>query len=235
MTHRLHIDDCRAAMRTLADASVDLILTDPPYGVGYRPARTARKPGHPWRRIIGDDHFDEDLYRAWLADGYRVLRPDRHLYCFCADVHLGTVRRLVGEAGFRVKRTVVWEKPSWTLGDCRGDYGHQTEFIVFAHKGRRELMPPRQGNVLHFARVPARRMEHPTEKPVELLRYLILKSAPPGGVVLDPFCGSGSTGVAAKLEGCSSIQIELDPTYAAAAKRRLATTAATEEELALAG
>ena len=234
MTHRVLEGDCRTIMRGLPAESVDLILTDPPYGVAYRPARTAGKPRHPWRRMLGDDRFDEELYRAWLAQSYRVLRPDRHLYCFCADVHLGNVRRLVAEAGFRVKRSMVWEKPSWTLGDCRGDWGHQTEFVVFAHKGRRELAPPRRGNVLHFPRVPAGKMRHQTEKPVALLELLVAKSAPAGGVVLDPFAGSGSTAVAAARAGCSSISIELDPRHAATARRRLTETA-QEEQLALAG
>jgi DNA modification methylase len=234
MRHQILQGDCRVVLPTLPAESVDLVLTDPPYGVAYRPSRTAHKPDHPWRRIIGDQRFDRDLYRDWLHEAYCVLKPDRHLYCFCADTHLGTVRDLVAGAGFRLKRTMIWEKPSWTLGDCRGDYGHQTEFIVFAHKGRRELTPPRNGNVLHAARVSARLMQHPTEKPVELLRYLIRKSSPTGGVVLDPFAGSGSTGKAAQLEGCSSIQIELDAAYLAAARRRLQRTA-TEEELALAG
>jgi DNA modification methylase len=234
MTHEVRRGDCRKVLATIADESVDLVLTDPPYGIAYRPSRTAGNPTHPWRRILGDEHFNAKLYQDWLAHAYRVLRPDRHLYCFASDIHLGNVRRLVADAGFRVKRTMIWEKPNWTLGDCRGDYGHQTEFIVFAHKGRRELTPPRHGNVLHIPRVPAPRMQHPTEKPVELLRYLIAKSAPATGVVLDPFAGSGSTGKAAQLEGRSSIQIELDPTYLAAARQRLKTTAG-EEELALAG
>jgi site-specific DNA-methyltransferase (adenine-specific) len=233
MTHRVHTGDCRRVLRRMADESVDLVLTDPPYGIAYRPSRMVRKPGHPWRRMIGDERFDEQLYRDWLAQAYRVLRPDRHLYVFCADRHLGSLRRLVAEAGFRVKRSMVWEKPNWTLGDCRGDYGHQTEFIVFAHKGRRELFPPRQGNVLHFARVAAHRMQHPTEKPIPLLRLLIRKRAPPNGIVLDPFAGSGSTGKAAQLEQRSSVQIEADATHAQTAKQRLIATA-SEEELAIA-
>jgi site-specific DNA-methyltransferase (adenine-specific) len=233
VTHQIIRGDCRVVLCQLPSESADLVLTDPPYGVAYRPSRTARNPQHPWRRIIGDDRFDTELYRDWLAEAYRILRRNRHFYCFASDTHLGVVRQLVAEAGFRLKRTAFWVKPTWTLGDCRGDYGHMTECIVFAHKGRRELAPPRHGNLLHFDRVRPRHMSHPTQKPIPLLRYLIAKSAPPEGVVLDPFAGSGSTGKAAQIEGRSSIQVEVDPTYVAAARRRLKT--ATEEELALAG
>ncbi|MGH3425990.1 MAG: DNA-methyltransferase, partial [Mycobacteriales bacterium] len=180
MTHRVIQGDCRDVLRQLPSESVDLVLTDAPYGIRYRAPRTRNKPTHHWRRIIGDDHFDTELYTAWLAEAYRVLRQDRHFYCFASDVHLGSVRDLVAEAGFRLKRSLFWVKPTWTLGDCRGDYGHRTECIVFAHKGRRELAAPRHGNILEFNRVPARQMKHPTEKPQALLQFLIAKSTPPG-------------------------------------------------------
>src|SRR5207248_1856750 len=114
----------------------------------------------------------------------------RHLYVFCSDYHLGRLRALLTQAGFSLKRTLVWDKGAWALGDLRGDYGHRTEFIVFAHKGRRELTPPRSSNVLTYRRVGARRMVHPTEKPADLLQHLIEKSCPARGVVLDPFAGS---------------------------------------------
>lgn len=216
--------DCRTVLRSLPTESVDLVLTDPPYGVRYRAVRAAGQPDHPWRSpMLGDERFDDALYTDWLGEAYRVLRPDRHIYMFCADRHLGTVRRLVAEAGFTLKRTLVWEKPTWPPGDTQGDYGHTTELCVYAMKGRRLLAKPRIGNVLHYPRVPHQRMLHPTEKPVEMLRVLIRKSAPPGGLVLDPFAGSGSTGEAAYLEGCDSILIEADPQHATTAANRLAT------------
>lgn len=202
--------DCREVLPLLSSESVDAVITDPPYGINYVPRRAQGVRDHPWRRMQGDRRFDVELYRLWLREAYRLLKPDRHLYVFCADYHLGTLRDLVAEAGFNLKRTLVWEKNAWGLGDCKGDWGHQTEFIVFAHKGRRELARPRQGNVLHFPRVPAQRLRHPTEKPVELLRLLIRKSLPEGGLVLDPFAGSGSTGEAAELEGRGAVLIEVD-------------------------
>jgi site-specific DNA-methyltransferase (adenine-specific) len=228
---RLIHGDCLEILPTLPSQSVDLVLTDPPYGIAYRPIRTAGKPDHPWVRIAGDARFDPHFYAAWLSEAYRLLRPDSHLYVFCADHHLGELRSLVREAGFTLKRTLVWHKNAWTMGDLRGDYGHQTEFIVFAHKGRRELTPPRTGNILAFPRVAARQLRHPTEKPAELLRHLIRKSCPPGGTVLDPFAGSGSTGVAARNEGRASVLIESDVTHIRTTQERLEHGAAPDRLL----
>src|SRR4051794_33030744 len=85
--------DCRTVLRSLPSESVDLVLTDPPYGVRYRATRASGRPNHPWRTpMLGDDHFDETLYAEWLGEAYRVLRANRHLYVFCADRQLGTLR-----------------------------------------------------------------------------------------------------------------------------------------------
>jgi len=222
MSSTIYQGDCRAVLASLPAHSIDGVVTDPPYGIGYRPRRTAGQPDHPWRRIAGDAAFDPDFYADWLQKAHAVMKPDTHIYVFCSDYHLGVLRSLVAAAGFKLKRTIVWEKNAWTMGDTGGDYGHMTEFIVFAHKGRRRLEPPRHGNVFRFPKVSARQMLHPTEKPVPLLRLLIRKSVPEGGVILDPFAGSGSTGVAALAEGRSSLLVESDPSYFEVMRRRLA-------------
>jgi site-specific DNA-methyltransferase (adenine-specific) len=234
MTTRVITGDCRLVMRNLPAATIGLLLCDPPYGVRYHATRTNKQPNHPARQIIGDERFDEVFYKAWLADAYRLMRPDTHAYVFAADKHVGDVRRLMAEAGFHVRRNLVWNKGSFApIGDVRGDYGYQCEHIVYAHKGRRELARPRVGNVLTFGRVPSQHMRHPTQKPVALLRVLVEKSLPTGGVVLDPFCGSGSTGVAAAaVKGCSSLLIEADPAYAQIARERLSQPTIDEDDLA---
>jgi DNA modification methylase len=233
MTTRVIHGDCREVMANLPAESVDLLLCDPPFGIAYSPTRASGRRDHPWRRIIGDERFDEAFYREWLAQAFRLLRPDTHAYVFAADKHVGDVRRLMAYAGFRVKRSLVWNKGSFApIGDVRGDYGYQCEYILYAHKGRRELARPRVGNLLTYPRVPSQHMRHPTQKPVELLRVLIQRSLPAGGVVLDPFCGSGSTGAAAAQEGCSSLLIEADLQYARVARERLAQPTIAEDDLA---
>jgi tRNA G10 N-methylase Trm11 len=92
---RLIPGDCRNVLPTLPSESIDLVLTDPPYGIAYRPSRTAGKPAHPWAHMAGDARFDSCFYAAWLRE----------------------LRRLVREAGFTLKRTLVWHKNAWTMGN----------------------------------------------------------------------------------------------------------------------
>ena len=122
-------------------------------------------------------------------------------------------------AGAILKTPIVWDKGNWTSGDLAGDYGNQCELILFAHKGRHKLKDGRPSNLWRVSRDPAG--EHPTPKPVALMARCIHNSVDKGGVVLDPFMGSGSTGVAAIREGCHFIGIELEPKYFDISCRRI--------------
>jgi len=207
--------DCRAILRQLPDESVDLLLTDPPYGMRYR----AKK----WGRTMQGDN-DVSWFRPVIRECYRVLRPDTHAYIFCNEYGLATFRAEMAAAGFKVKRLLVWVKDQHTAGDLRGDYANRTEFLLFGHKGRRFLSGHRDANVLFFKRAGRERL-HPTEKPEEMLRYLIQKSSATGELVLDPFAGSGTTCRAAKDLGRRFLGIEIEPTYTEIARRRAADPA----------
>jgi len=204
--------DCREILPRLPDESVDLLLTDPPYGMRYR-AKAGSRP------IVGDD--DLSWFGPVIRECYRVLRPNTHAYLFCNEYGLATFREEMAAAGFKVKRLLVWVKDQHTAGDLAGDYANRTEYLLFGHKGRRLLNGHRDANVLFFKRA-GRRRDHPTEKPEDMLRYLIQKSSAPGELVLDPFAGSGTTCRAAKDLGRRFIGIEIDPAYAARARRRVA-------------
>jgi len=203
--------------------SVDLVLTDPPYGMGYRSnMRIARER---FDAIDNDASFDPEFTLRWMRECYRLLKNDRHLYAFCSDHHLGEFRTAVAGAGFAPKRTLVWiksRKAGGVMGDLDADYAHQTEFILFAHKGRRDLFHGRHANVIEAGKVPPQQMQHPTQKPTGLLRPLVLNSTHHDEVILDPFAGSGSTGVVAREEGRDYVLIEQDPRYVRVAQERLA-------------
>jgi len=199
--------DCREILRELPAESVDLLLTDPPYGMRYR-AKAGSRP------IVGDD--DLSWFGPFIREAYRVLRPNTHAYIFCNEYGLATFRAEMAAAGFKVKRLLVWVKDQHTAGDLAGDYANRTEYLLFGHKGRRPLNGHRDANVLFFKRA-GRKRDHPTEKPEEMLRYLIAKSSAPGELVLDPFAGSGTTCRAAKDLGRRYLGIEIDPRYAAVA------------------
>lgn len=212
--------DCVEYMRSLPAESVDLILTDPPYGMAYQSNHRTASPQ--FAAIENDATFDAAWQLEWMREAFRVLKPDRHFYCFCSDHHLGEFRSTATAAGFNVKRTLVWVKDASGMGDLQGDYAPFTEFVVFAHKGRRPLMAGRPGNVIEARRVAPGDMRHPTEKPIRVLRPLVANSTQPGEVVLDPFSGSGSTGVVCREEGRGFILVEREVAYVAVANDRLA-------------
>lgn len=203
--------DCLDGMRSLPTESVDCVLTDPPYGMGYVSARRTRSKR--FDAIENDATFDLAFNVRWLSEAHRVMKPDTHLYVFTDDGNLGSWRDVIGKCGFTVKRTLVWVKNAWTSGDLEGDYGHQTEFVVFAHKGRRPLSGSRIGNVIDARRVSPESLQHPTQKPVAVLTPLIECSTEQGGVLLDPFIGSGTTAVAARSLGRRCIGFEIDKRY----------------------
>lgn len=217
---RLVRGDCLRVMATIPDGSVHCVVTDPPYGMAYR--SNWRVATRQFSVIEQDDDFDPEWNQRWMAECFRVLAPDAHFYAFCSDHHLGAFRSTATAAGFKVKRTLVWVKDAWTSGDLEGDYGHKTEFIMFAHKGRRRLAGGRIGNVIETSRVPPGSLQHPTQKPLGVLRPLVLKSTEPGEVVLDPFMGSGSTGAVCAEEGRGFIGIEQDARYVEIAESRMA-------------
>jgi site-specific DNA-methyltransferase (adenine-specific) len=202
--------DCREILPQLPAESVDLLLTDPPYGMRYRSSAGSRP-------IVGDG--DLAWFRPFIREAYRVLKPNTHAYVFCNEYGLATFRTEMADAGFKVKRLLVWVKDQHTAGDLGGDYANRTEYLLFGHKGRRFLNGHRDANVLFFKRA-GRKRDHPTEKPEEMLRYLIAKSSAPGELVLDPFAGSGTTCRAAKDLGRRYLGIEIDPKYAEIARRR---------------
>jgi site-specific DNA-methyltransferase (adenine-specific) len=150
---------------------------------------------------------------------YEVVENTGAIYlCTRFDVAPMWQQALI-DAGAILKTPIIWDKGNWTSGDLTGDYANQCELILFAHKGRHKLKDGRPSNLWRVSRDPAG--EHPTPKPVALMARCIHNSVNKGGTVLDPFMGSGSTGVAAIREGCHFIGIELELKYFDISCRRI--------------
>jgi DNA modification methylase len=219
--HRLLCGDATKAedlARLMGKTEADMLLTDPPYGVAYV-GRTAAE-----LTIENDDLADDDQYRAFLANAFRGaidhVRPGGGFYLWHADVRGLPVRLAAHDAGLRVRQCLVWVKQAMVLG--RQDYQWRHEPCLYGWRdgGAHAWFGDRsQTTVLDFDR-PARNELHPTPKPADLFRYLIANSCPPGGRVLDPFGGSGTTLVAAELDGRTAYLMELDPAYVDVAVRR---------------
>lgn len=201
------LGDCVTLLETLPDNSIDLLLTDPPYGIDYE---SEHREVSPFEKLA-NDRLEETIAVVGdaLAIASRKLKENSHVYIFTSWKTYPYLLPVVSRY-FVVKNLLVWVKNNWTAGDLDANYGQVHEFILFAHKGRRHLNGRRDASVLRFDRVAENGRLHPTEKPLPLLEYLIEKSSQVGEVVCDPFAGVASTCVAAKHKGRKYIGMELE-------------------------
>lgn len=180
---RLVEQDARLWLPTLPDEHVDLIVTDPPY-------RFDRGNTY-FRRWFAE--LDDDEWPVIFGQLYRVLRSNAHCYVFCDPRTEAIFAAAAERAGFRVMTPLVWDKGSIGLGG--GGWRAQYEHIAFYTKGSRAGNYRNRSNVL---RAPRRTRGHPTEKPTPLLEQLVAQSSNRDDLILDPFCGSGNVGAAAR-------------------------------------
>jgi DNA modification methylase len=209
------------------DDPVDLIWTDPPYGLGYR-GKTKRA-----LTIVNDD-LGPDGTRALVAAALRLapLRPGGAFYVAAPagpELHLAFLLALE-DAGLTAHQTLCWVKDRFCLGHA--DYQARHEDILYGwREGRAHyfVKDRTQDTVWEIDR-PARSAEHPTMKPVELVARAIRNSSTPGQLVYDPFAGSGTTLIAAEQTGRRCRAMELDPRYAQVILERWAALAGTRAE-----
>jgi adenine-specific DNA-methyltransferase len=193
-------------MRQFRSASVDFVLTDPPYLVNY-----ASNDG----RTVPNDDNDAWLKPAF-AEIYRALRWNRFCVSFYAWNRAANFIAAWREAGFHIAGHLAFIKK----------YASRRRFLAYAHenayllaKGRPALPARPLADVIEWQYTGNKL--HPTEKPIDALRPLVRSFSCPGDIVFDPFCGSGSTLVAVQSEGRDFVGIELDPAYCEIARSRV--------------
>jgi len=221
---QLILGDCIEEMAKLDAGSVDLVLTDPPYGMNFQSNWSKAGPRH--GRILGDDIVDDQ----WLGECHRLLSPDNGgLVMFCNWDTSCTWRRLLEHHGFKVKSQVIWNRLHHGMGDLRGGFAPMHDVIWYAVKknARRIFKNGRPKSVIEDRRPsPSEDHGHPTCKPVSLMEKLYRAVETENSrdlITLDPFMGSGSTGVAVKNLNRAFIGIEKDPKYYAIACGRMNT------------
>ncbi len=222
--------DCLDVMRDMGDASVDIVVTDPPYGIRYKSGFQRIGRGGDGRTIARDADFftnipgDEELTFQWLEPTHRVLRDECAIYCFTHwRTWCGLMSAMQG-VGFTVKNMLVMRKSNHGMGDLRGAWAPKHELCLFATKGRHLLRHP-EGRRPDVIDVPilfsGARRYHPAQKPTRWFDDIILASSDERGIVLDPFAGSGSIGVSALQAGRKYTGIEKDSEMADIARTRL--------------
>jgi site-specific DNA-methyltransferase (adenine-specific) len=220
---RLYRGDCLAVLRTMPEASVDCVITDPPYqsldvevatGTTTRLVARDKFRGKPLAAEEGPKWFptlaDEQILEI-LVECERVTKPDGALYFF-ADVKTGL--RIFGEGWAR--NVIVWDKGKIGMGYA---WRRMHEWIGYRPMGRHKLRDLSLGDIIRVPGVDKK--QHPTEKPIGVIRPLIRNSTDAGAIVLDPFMGSGSTIRAAMREGRKAIGVELDADHYEAARESI--------------
>ena len=210
--------DCISELKKLNKESVDLIIIDPPYLINYKTGHRKNKNHRFCKPIENDDN--PVILKESFKLLFDVLKDGGAFYCFCNSNQVDFFKSEI-EKYFKFKNILIWVKNNWTAGDLKGAYAKQTEFIIYAVKGRHILNGKRDSDVLHYNRVVGKNQLHQNQKPVDLLEYLIEKSSDENDVVLDCFMGSGSTGVACKNLNRNFIGIELDEEFYDMAVKRL--------------
>lgn len=226
VTYRLEKKDAVEFLRGLEDNSVDLIITDPSYESLEKHRATgtttrlseSKGSSNPWFAIFPNFRFPD-----FFEECYRVLKKGSHLYMFCDDETAYIAKPAGEEAGFKYWKQIIWVKMvSDGSRPCTGmgyHYRGANERIMFFEKGKRKLNSLSVRDVLMVPRV---FRGYPTEKPVDLMRILVSQSTSEGELVVDPFMGSCSVGVASVTEGRSFIGNDLNPDAIEIAKARLA-------------
>ena len=189
----LHNLDAVEWLRTLPDASADLVITDPPYeslekhrkvGTTTR-LKDSKASSNQWFAIFPNERFPDLFHEI-----YRVLKKDRHFYLFCDAETMFVAKPIAEKVGFKFWKPLVWDKQKIGMGY---HYRARYEFVLFFEKGKRKLKDLSIPDVLSVPRI---WRGYPTEKPADLSEIFVKQSTELGELVLDPFCGSGSAGVA---------------------------------------
>lgn len=221
--------DCLEGMRDIPDNSIDVVLTDPPFSSGTRKEGQKGVRKSMVRSMEDDEWFATDsltthgfvwLMRQNALRWKRLVKRGGHILSFIDWRMMPHLQAAIESADLRSKGVLVWDKTYFGMGDC---FRNQHEFVLHFTNGRgRDPQRRDVGNVFHCP--PVRGGQHPNEKPVKLLRDILEVVAPPGGRVLDPFMGSGSSGVAAAMLDLKFTGIEPDPGFIEIARNRIERT-----------
>lgn len=227
----IHCGDALAFMRGLPDASIDAIVTDPPYcsGAFSEAARQMARGQGLWSETLrADGWFIGDnmgtaglifLLRAMAFEAARVVKSTGSLVVFCDWRMIPSICPAIESAGLRYQAQITWDKCAIGLG-C--GFRARSEMALHFTFGKPAFWATDVSNVIACPRVPSDEREHQAQKPVKLLADIIRVVCPPGGIVLDPFAGSGSVGVAAKSIGRRWCMVDRDPEHVATAANRIA-------------
>lgn len=237
--YRLYLGDSLKVLQRIPAESIDLVFADPPYflsngGMTCVGGKMVAVHKGKWDASKGVDE-DYKFQAKWLRECQRVLRPNGSIFVCGTRHNIFSVGFAMQSMGYKLLNDIVWYKrnPPPNLA-CRY-FTHTSETLLWAARDQKarwtfnyQLMKRLNGgkqmkslwSILPPGKAEKAQGKHPTQKPLELLERVVVSASNPGDLILDPFCGSGTTGLAATRLGRRFVGIELDPEYADLATRR---------------
>jgi DNA modification methylase len=241
--HKIVAGDCIEKLKDVPDNSVDLVFADPPYNM-------SKKNGLGWafsKHVTMQEGWDmftekefEEFNKKWISECIRVLKPGGSFFVSGSFHNIYDLGYIIKRLGLRVVNSIVWYKPNAQPNITCRMFTESTEHLIWAVKGKKwkfnyditktEISDPlnpkgkQTRNVWSISLTPKTEKwagSHPTQKPEELLRRIIISCTEKGDMVLDPFTGTGTTNVVALRCGRNSIGIEKEKDYLKIIKRRL--------------
>jgi site-specific DNA-methyltransferase (adenine-specific) len=231
----LYNEDCIRSIKRLANGSIDLILTDPPYNLGNFMKGRDTNLKKMRDNFFGDAGWDDLSFEDWeksmdnfFEESVRVLKKGGAMIVFMAIIKVESIIKIAERHGLYYKTTGIWHKLNPMPRNMNLHFVNSTEaWIYFTYKKRTGTFN-NDGKVLHdfietgvAANGERKFGKHPTQKPVQLMEFFVKVLTNEGETVLDPFMGSGSVGVAAKKNNRNFIGVEINENYFQIATRRI--------------
>ena len=214
-------------MSKIPNEVIDLLVTDPPYKTTSR-GNAGNSGGMLQKKInMSGQVFEYNNIDCanYAPEFYRILKDGSHCYVMTNHINLINMLNTFTQSGFHFIKSLVWDKGNKIMGQY---YMSQFEYILFFRKGKGVKI--NHCGTSDILSVPNKKLKdsngknlHDTEKPVELMKILIDNSSKENDIVIDPFMGIGSTGVAAKELNRRFVGIEIDKAYFDIAKKRIKT------------
>jgi len=218
----------------------DMIFADPPYflsndGISCQSGKMVSVNKGKWDKSKGPE-LNHEFNREWLSRCQKLLKPNGTIWISGTHHVIYSVGFALQQLGYKILNDIIWEKPNPPPNLACRYFTHSTEIVLWAAKSEKSkhyydypLMKETNGgkqmkNVWRFTAPGAQEKthgKHPTQKPIALLQRLILASTKPGDLIMDPFSGSGTTGVAAILNDRKYVGIERDIEYVNLSKKRI--------------
>jgi len=223
--NKIYHGDCLEVLKTFPDNFVDCIVADPPYSL---PAQYYASRDREWKKVYADTSILESFYHQCLLECKRVLKHNKgkrqggNCFWFCHDRSYPILFR-AGYEIFDYQRMLVWDKGRRHFSLGKGFvFRKRHELIIHFHDVSPFYNEGNRYDILESPVVPNKERLHPAQKPEKIVAELIEATCPNGGLVLDPFLGSGTTAKVARKLGRNWIGIELSKEYIKIAEKRLA-------------